>query len=83
MEFIATFKLNITPAELGKLEYYRIHYLFKEYEAHVERENKEYEKQKGDSEKKNSMSFQQPSNPFGNFKPPSMPSMPSFNMPKL
>ena len=83
MEFIATFKLHITPKELERLEFYRIHNLFKEYEAHIERENKEYEKQKGEAEKKNNTSFKappMPTNPYGNFKAPTMP---NFQLPKF
>ena len=40
IEFIFSFKLHIPPSELERLEFYRIEYILKEYQEHVEKENK-------------------------------------------
>ena len=74
MEFISTFKLNITPKELEKLEFYRIHSLFKEYEEHVRRENEAAEKQNKEIEKQNKS--------MGNVTAPKFEA-PKFNMPNI
>jgi hypothetical protein len=75
IEFIFAFKLHIPPSELERLEFYRIQYLIKEYEEHVQKENKEYEKQQKATDK----SFKPPN--MGDFKQPKF-EMPKFQMPK-
>lgn len=52
VEFLFTFKLHITPAELDKLEFWRIESILDEYEKYAKRENDESEKQQGEYEKK-------------------------------
>jgi len=85
IEFLFCFKLHIPPSELERLEFYRIHYLLKEYEDHVERENKEYEKQQKEAGKQSSSSttYKPPKmSDYGDYKMPKF-DVPKFNMPKF
>ena len=72
IEFIFAFKLNISPIELRELAFYDIQFMLKEYEAHVDRENKQYEKQQRDAEKQSKAMTNQ--NAF---------KVPTFNQPKF
>jgi hypothetical protein len=79
-------KLNINPLILRELEFYTIEIILKGYQEHLEKENKEYERQQKESDTKySSQSYKPPSNPYGDFKTPKfdMPSMPKFTPPKL
>jgi hypothetical protein len=59
------------------MEFYRIQYVLKEYEDHIERENNEYEKQQKEAEKKYKTSS------YGNdYKQPKL-DLPKFTLPKL
>lgn len=78
IEFIFAHKLHISPIHLQQLEYYRIHYILKEYEEFVDKENKEYEKQQREAEKQSKS--QMPTN-FGGFKVPKF-DVPKFDLPK-
>jgi hypothetical protein len=82
IEFIFCFKLRISPIDLEKLEFYHIQYILKQYEEHIDRENKEYEKQQKETDKKyQSSNLKLPNNPYGDFKIPKY-EMPKFNIPK-
>ena len=60
------------------MEYYSIQNILKEYEEHVERENKEYKKQQSVADKQQKMSI--PKTP--NLKMPNI-QMPNIGIPKL
>lgn len=74
IEFIFCHKLHVSPIDLQQLEFYRIQFILKEYEEYIDRENKEYEKQKRESEKQ-SKAMKPPN--FGSFQ------MPKFETPKF
>ena len=76
IDFIFCFKLHIDPITLRKLEFYTIQNILKEYEEHVDRENKEYEKQQREIDKQ-----QNKMNTGSSFAPPKF-DMPKFNIPK-
>lgn len=76
IEFIACFKLHISPKDLEQLEYYRIHYILKEYEEYIKEEQKEAEKQEREAEKKSKGTS------FGNFNIPKF-EVPKFQPPKF
>lgn len=80
IEFIFCHKLNISPINLQQLEFYRIHYILKEYEEYIERENKEYEKQQREAERQSKRSSTSPN--FGGFKVPKF-EVPKFETPKF
>lgn len=85
IEFIFAFKLHIPPFQLRRLEFYTIENILKKYEEYVDKENKEYEKQQSDAEKKYSMSqgsYKAPSFGQSNYKMPKY-EMPKLNVPKL
>lgn len=75
IEFIFCHKLHISPIDLQQLEFYRIQYILKEFEEYVDRENKEYEKQKRDADK-------QQKSMKSNFSIPKFET-PKFNTPKI
>jgi len=79
IEFIFSFKLHIPPSELERLEFYRIQFLITEYEEHIDRENKEYDKQRRDSDKQSKLPS---SSDYGNFKTPKF-EVPKFETPKF
>jgi len=72
IEFIFCHKLHVSPIDLQQLEFYRIQYILKEFEAYIDKENKEYEKQKRDADKQSKI---KPPN-FGGFQ------MPKYELPK-
>lgn len=83
IEFICTYKLNISPLELDQMEFYRIEYLLKNYEAALDEEEKHYNKQKKEQEKQQYQKpkpsdYKMPSS-YGSFKVPKMdiPKMPT------
>ena len=81
VEFLLLKILRLQPSELDKMEFYRAEYLMEKQKEWSERENKQ--RQKEDSEQKENMprfDTNQFSKMSSGFK---MPSMPSFNMPKI
>jgi hypothetical protein len=77
IEFIFCHKLHVSPIDLQKLEFYRIQYILKEFEEYIDKENKEYEKQKRDADRQSKI--KPPS--FGGFQMPKF-DPPKFDMPK-
>lgn len=82
IEFIFAHKFHISPIDLEKLEFYRIHYLLKEYEEYIEKENEEYKKQQRESERQSKISSNLPSPNYGGFKVPKV-DIPKFDIPKF
>ena len=78
IEFIFAHKLNTSPVDLRQLEFYTIQLLLKEYEEYIDRENKEYEKQQREAERKSGANS---GTNFGGFKVPKF-DVPKFNVPK-
>ncbi|MCK9447148.1 hypothetical protein M0Q50_09880 [bacterium] len=74
IEYIFVFKAHCPPSELERLEWYRIHYLLKEYEEDIKRQNDEVDKQNKDIEKQNKS--------MGNISAPKFET-PKFQTPKI
>jgi hypothetical protein len=95
IEFIFTFKLNINPEILDKLEFYRIENILQQYEDYINKENEEHTNQQKIAEKeygKNKMQYDPnslgkniPTPNYGGFQIPKMPSvsLPNISYPKI
>jgi hypothetical protein len=86
IEFIATYRLRISPLELDEMEFYRIEYMLQNYEETLDEEEKRYKKQEIEQKKQYQQSNPQmkdfkPQN-FGGFKTPKI-EMPKINIPKF
>jgi len=85
--FILTDKLNITPSEADKLDFYMIEYLLEDLEEKIDEENKRFKKQE-EEYKKESQSYKTPKMPkvgstdYGGFKTPKL-DMPKLTMPNI
>jgi len=76
IELLFAKNLNITPVELGELEFYRVEYLLENYEAFVKEENKQYENQQKDYQKESTS--QLPKQPKLD-----TPRLPKMDIPKM
>lgn len=79
IEFICTYKLNISPLELDRMEFYRIEYILKNFEEHLDEENKQYKSKQREYEKQ----YQQYKPSTKDFKPPTGVNYGGFKVPKM
>ena len=76
IEFVCLYKLHLKPWELDQMEFYRIEYMLKNYDAQIKKENEEHEKQRRAQEKQSKTSS--PKQPkMSGYKPP------KINIPKF